>query len=399
MAKRQPGKKASPSHAKPQSNKKQAGTGHGKLTSSTVAADKDGGGGPAVGTPDQKRILAVFAEAFAAELASDAFAPALQAIKQALFERDFDAAFGAEANLRVYAARYSPTRALCYADALSGVATHLDGLLLLSPRRPPPLDGADDDDDDDGEGGSSSSSSSSKDSTGGGELRALAIGGGAAEVAALAAFLRRRPAASGSVVLLDSGPWGSVVDALAAGLTRPPTLSKYASAEARASNRALVEPSRFKTAFVRADALALDAAGYGALFPGAAGQEATTTTSSSPPCLVTLLFTLNELFTGGGIGKTTAFLLNLSASVPSGSLLLVIDSPGSYSEAVVGKESKRYPMSWLLNKVLSEAEDWDWVKLESHDSLWFRLPTGLSYPIPLENMRYQLHLYRVSKPV
>ncbi|KAL8404013.1 hypothetical protein RB594_009036 [Gaeumannomyces avenae] len=395
MAKRQPGKKASPSHAKPQINKKQAGTGHGKLTSSAVAADKDGGGGPAVGTPDQKRILAVFAEAFAAELASDAFASALQAIKQALFERDFDAAFGAEANLRVYAARYSPTRALCYADALSGVAAHLDGLLLLSPRRRPPLDGADDDDDDDdGEGGSSS-----KDPAGGGELRALAIGGGAAEVAALAAFLRRRPAASGSVVLLDSGPWGSVVDALAAGLTAPPTLSKYASAEARASNHALVEPSRFKTAFVRADALALDAAGYGALFPGAVGQEATTTTTtSSPPCLVTLLFTLNELFTGGGIGKTTAFLLNLSASAPSGSLLLVIDSPGSYSEAAVGKESKRYPMSWLLNKVLSEAEDCDWVKLESHDSLWFRLPTNLSYPIPLENMRYQLHLYRVSKP-
>ncbi|KAL8376299.1 hypothetical protein RB595_007406 [Gaeumannomyces hyphopodioides] len=387
MAKKQPGKKASPSHAKPQSNKKQAGTGHGKSTSLTAAGDKDsggGGGGPAVGTSDQKRILDVFAEVFAAELASDAFAPTLQAIKQALFERDFDAAFGAEANLRVYAARYSPTRALCYAAALSGVAAHLDGLLSgqQSPPPPPPGDAGDGDED----GGSKGAGS---------ELRALAIGGGAAEVAALAAFLRQRPAASGSVVLLDSGPWGSVVDALAAGLTAPPTLSKYASAEARASNRALVEPSRFKTAFVRADALALDADGYGGLFLGA-GQGASS--SSSSPCLVTLLFTLNELFTASGIGKTTAFLLNLSASVPSGSLLLVIDSPGSYSEAAVGKESKRYPMSWLLDKVLSTADDCEWVKLECHESLWFRLPTGLRYPIPLENMRYQLHLYRVTKP-
>ncbi|KLU84852.1 hypothetical protein MAPG_03886 [Magnaporthiopsis poae ATCC 64411] len=370
MAKKQPGKRASPSHAKPQSNRKQTGTGHGKpdpsLTAAgdRTAADKDNSPA-ALGTPDQKRILDVFADVFAAELTSDAFAATLQAIKQALFERDFDAAFGAEANLRVYAARYSPTRALCYADALSGIAAaaHLDGLLL------PPSG--------DNHGG------------GGGELKALAIGGGAAEVAAFAAFLRRRPGAtaSGSVVLLDSGPWGAVVDSLAAGLTTAPTLSKYASAEIKASNRALIDPERFKAVFVRVDALALDVDGYGALIP------------SSSPCLVTLLFTLNELLTAGGIGKTTAFLLNLSAGLPSGSLLLVIDSPGSYSETAVGKDSKRYPMSWLLDKVLlSTAEDCEWTKLESHESLWFRLPTGLRYPIPLENMRYQLHLYRVTKP-
>lgn len=370
MAKKQPGKKSSPSHAKPQNNKKQAGTGHGKSDSSSLAtgdrtvADKDSGRA-ALGTPDQKRILDVFADVFAAELASDGFAATLQGIKQALFERDFDAAFGAEANLRVYAARYSPTRALCYADALSGIAAaHLDDLLLL----PPP----------------GQSLPPSGDDAGG--LRALAIGGGAAEVAAFAAFLRRRrPGASGSVVLLDSGPWGSVVDSLAAGLTAVPTLSTYASAEVKAPNRAVIEPERFRATFVRADALALDADGYDALVP-------------SSPCLVTLLFTLNELFTAGGTGKTTAFLLNLSAGLPSGSLLLVIDSPGSYSETAVGKESKRYPMSWLLDKVLSTAEDCEWAKLESHESLWFRLPLGLRYPIPLENMRYQLHLYRVTKP-
>lgn len=36
----------------------------------------------------------------------------------------------------------------------------------------------------------------------------------------------------------------------------------------------------------------------------------------------------------------------------------------------------------------------DWVKLEASDARWFRVPEELRYPIPLENMRYQIHLYQ-----
>ncbi len=120
------------------------------------------------------------------------------------------------------------------------------------------------------------------------------------------------------------------------------------------------------------------------------------------PCLTTLLFTLNELFASGGIGKTTAFLMKLTSIIPIGSLLLVVDSPGSYSETTVGKLAKRYPMQWLLDKVLLETESNPvegrrWVKLQSNDSVWFRLSDGLRYPIPLENMRYQMHLYRAEE--
>jgi 25S rRNA (uracil2843-N3)-methyltransferase len=118
------------------------------------------------------------------------------------------------------------------------------------------------------------------------------------------------------------------------------------------------------------------------------------------PMLVTLLFTLNELYTSS-IGKTTAFLLNLTAAATSGSLLLVVDSPGSYSEATVGTEAKRYPMHWLLDHTLLETQKsrgsesaLKWVKLVSEDSKWFRIPESIRYPIPLENMRYQMHLYR-----
>jgi len=82
-------------------------------------------------------------------------------------------------------------------------------------------------------------------------------------------------------------------------------------------------------------------------------------------------------------------------------MLLVVDSPGSYSETSIGKESKRYPMQWLLNHTLLETSkerggkgDVKWEKLVSDESRWFRLADDLKYPISLENMRYQVHLYR-----
>ena len=55
-------------------------------------------------------------------------------------------------------------------------------------------------------------------------------------------------------------------------------------------------------------------------------------------------------------------------------------------------------MKWLVDHVLlGEGEGKDgaeWEKIVEDDSRWFRLPEGLSYPIALENMRYQIHLYR-----
>ncbi|KAI0007944.1 hypothetical protein F4779DRAFT_619148, partial [Xylariaceae sp. FL0662B] len=181
--------------------------------------------------------------------------------------------------------------------------------------------------------------------------------------------------------------WQGAVEKLQASVTTAPALSKYASAAARAANAALVAPAtRLSTAFIQQDALQLD-------------REELSGLLGRRPLLVTLLFTLNELYTSGGVGRTTALLRNVSAAVPHRSLLLVVDSPGSYSEAAVGKEARRYPMQWLLDHTLLQAdrlppECCRWDKLESHDSVWFRLLEGLRYPIALENMRYQMHLYR-----
>jgi 25S rRNA (uracil2843-N3)-methyltransferase len=35
-----------------------------------------------------------------------------------------------------------------------------------------------------------------------------------------------------------------------------------------------------------------------------------------------------------------------------------------------------------------------WEKIHEDESRWFRLASTLQYPIELENMRMQLHLYR-----
>ncbi|KAF6818027.1 25S rRNA (uridine(2843)-N(3))-methyltransferase [Colletotrichum sojae] len=334
----------------------------------------------------QQRILATFGAAFAPVLNSDSLPSLLQEVKAALYARDFDAAFARASPeaLDAYAARWSPTRALAYAAVLAGVEEHLAEVLVLVDREAGA--GCEGDDDD----GAAEKQEDSLAQTPAKSIKMISIGGAAAEIAALAAWLSTtEPAVSGSVTLLDSAPWSSVVTKLHDALTSPPPLSKYASAAARASNTPLLAPSRLASTFSQSDVLSLDRAGLSA-------------TLGSDPVLVTLLFTLNELYTSAGVGKTTTFLHDLSAVAPAGTLLLVVDSPGSYSEAAVGKVSKKYPMQWLLDHTLLKdekpVEGCLWDKVESHDSVWFRLAETLHYPIALENMRYQMHLYRASRP-
>lgn len=160
-----------------------------------------------------------------------------------------------------------------------------------------------------------------------------------------------------------------MVDKLYAQLTIPPPLPKYASAAIKAANLPLIPPSRLTSSFIQYDVLSLP-------------KDKLAELVGTQPLLLTMLFTLNELFTQAGIGATTKFLLELTAVSPIGTVLLVVDSPGSYSETTVGKSSKKYPMQWLMDKVLSSVDgERKWNKLESNESLWYRLSDGLEYPI------------------
>ncbi|KAF3760683.1 hypothetical protein M406DRAFT_268212 [Cryphonectria parasitica EP155] len=335
-------------------------------------------------TAHQQKILNIFQSTFSSVLLSSGFNTLLQEVKSALFSRDFEKAFGKEDYLEAYAARWSPTRALCYAAVLDGIRSHLEQLCGRQPQQ-----------DEDGEGGDERARA---------VLRVLAIGGAAAELASVASHLSRQPPeTAGSISLLDVASWAGVVDKLQTGLTTPPKLSKYASAAAQAANTAFVTPSRLQDVdFKQHDVLALSREDLSILISPDSSSSSSSSSSQSKPVLVTLLFTLNELFTAAGIGKTTTFLLTLTSVLPAGSLLLVVDSPGSYSETTVGKEAKRYPMQWLLDRVLlgaeqdgeEEEEAAGWEKIEAKDSVWFRLAPELRYPIALEDMRYQMHLYR-----
>ncbi|KAM3502179.1 hypothetical protein MY10362_005025 [Beauveria mimosiformis] len=333
---------------------------------------------PQLSIPQQQRLLNHFAAAFAAALGDANLPQRLQAIKQALYRRDFAAAFGREDHLAAYAARWSPTRALCYAAIFQHyLAPHLLG-----------------------SGTSSSSSSSSSSQSSAATTMMICVGGCAAEHVAFASYLahHQRPAAArGSLTLLDSAPWAGVASTMQATLTTPLPLSKHASASAAAAAAAnapplLSTPAHLRLRVLQQDALELTKTQWADVMT-AADEDAAVV-------VVTLLFTLNELYTSGGVGKTTRFLGALEAALPDGALLLVVDSPGSYSEAAVGKDRKKYPMQWLLHHTLTEragATAREWTRLESHDSLWFRLSDQLTYPIQLENMRYQLHLYRIDR--
>lgn len=364
-------------------------------------------------TAHQQKLLGIFQDGLASVLTSSTLNATLQEVKTALFNRDFDTAFGREDFLEAYAARWSPTRALCYDAVLRGIAPHLDELLAESVVTGGPQDATldereakDEAESDDGSEDDSDEDEESEDPAR--VLRVLSIGGAAAEVIALGSHLSLRPSSvSASVALVDMAPWSLVVDKLLTGLATPPPLSAYTSAAARARNAPLVSGAgrRLKDVkFTQADVLTLDRDGLAGLVREVAGTTEGDDVDEGRPILVTLLFTLNELFTLGGVGKTTAFLLGLTSVLPRGSLLLVVDSPGSYSETTVGKEAKRYPMQWLMDRILLRAEDGDeedgeevtpaWSKVEEKESVWFRLGQGLRYPIPLEDMRYQMHLYR-----
>ncbi|KAJ2977184.1 hypothetical protein NQ176_g4517 [Zarea fungicola] len=333
---------------------------------------EDNGDVAQLSVAEQQRLLDNFTTALGPILEADNFAELLRDIKQALFERDFAAAFGREEYLDAYAARWSPTRALCYAGIFR---RHL-------PRHLKPLTPAQDN-------GSSSTPSS--------HVKMVCIGGCAAEHVAFASYLQRQSvspsstAHSGSLTLVDSASWSSVSTKFQNTLTSPIPLSKYASETAKVANiPVLSRPEQLNLQVLQQDALLVTEAEWADIF---------TNVSMPAAVVVTLFFTLNELYSEGGIMQTTKFLKALEASLPDQSLLLVVDSPGSYSEAALGKDKKKYPMQWLLHHTLTDPESTaqHWSRLESHDSIWFRLPEQLEYPIPLEHMRYQLHLYRINK--
>jgi 25S rRNA (uracil2843-N3)-methyltransferase len=107
--------------------------------------------------------------------------------------------------------------------------------------------------------------------------------------------------------------------------------------------------------------------------------------------LVTLLFTTNELFAASK-PKTLALLAHLSSSCRPGTLLLVAESVGTYSEMTVG--GKTYPLTLIMDQTLA-GRDSQWKIVEKDDGRWYRVPeeTKARYKLQLENTHMMVRLY------
>lgn len=362
----------------------------------------------------QQLVLDIFRETFPASWDFEGLKPTLQEINAALAERDYGVAFGTEAFREAYAIRWSPSRALCYANLLADVLSS---------------GGCD---------GSSAMDFLGTSKEGNPPHRAVCIGGGVTELMAFGALLRYfnpeaagKPSSPGALqtiddqdprestaiaesqdvtpllqlTLVDTADWASVVAKLERGLKTPPVLSKYASAAARANNASLIGAGTMHVVCTQTDVLA------------SSSVEDLKALIGPNAALIALFFTLNDLYTTS-IPKTTKLLVELGIAAPRGSLLVVVDAVGASSEAgvlkaAVGKEGggkKKYPMAWLMDHLLldkgktggKEGEEEEemrssepaWEKILGDECRLFRLEEGLKYPASLENMRFQVHLFK-----
>jgi 25S rRNA (uracil2843-N3)-methyltransferase len=313
-----------------------------------------------VTTRIQQHILDVFRQAHP-EIFGSGLSELLQTVKKHLYDRNFPAAFG-ESNLReAYCSRWSPSRALGYAN----IFRESPALIELMDQAIASLE----------------------------KFKIVCLGGGAgAELVTFGAIvniiLESQAAQPGhlKVELVDIADWNQVLTHLHDSMSVPPPLSKFAASHVEKATRSLVDAKMLEYSFIQQDILELEMA------------QARNLLSDSN--LVTIFFTLNELYTSS-VSKTNVLLLKIRDLMPFGSHLLVIDSAGSYATVTLNGKEKQYPMQWLLDyTILGNSNDMRghdtplWTKIQESSSEWFRLGDGLQYPLDLENMRYQIHLYR-----
>lgn len=370
----------------------------------------------------QQYLLDIIKNTFKARLNGD-LNDLIKEVKQNLYHRDFCNAFGKQDYLEAYAIRWTATRALAYVDIFQGLphlrsailtesspglTSHTLGIVRERCKEADP------------EIAETNASRQEKIHPRESEnshvaTQVVCLGGGAgAEILALAGYLTlvnssfcadiqtgsRKPVKL-KVTAIDIADWSSVIDRLHLATTADPTLCKPTSPDTEAMNMPWLDPSIYDVRFLRQDVLQIE-------------ESAEMQAVLRRAMLVTIMFTLNELYSVS-MSATTKLLLSMTSILEPGSLLLVLDSPGSYSTVSIGskdfsfnrngppssEQGKKYPMQWLLDHTLLDAARIEsienanqWEKLNSSDSTWFRHSPGLSYPIILEDMRYQVHLYK-----
>ncbi|KAL4762658.1 25S rRNA (uracil2843-N3)-methyltransferase [Aspergillus foveolatus] len=335
----------------------------------------------------------------------------IQTIKSHLYNRDFDSAFADadEKLLRAYALRWSAARALGYAGLFKSLfkilsedesvlrLTHVvcigggagaeivalaaawrdlmdDGVIAGAQKRlPDALEAVALDDRKDNQGGGGTSNMPSQEQT----------------------VQQSDTSSSLSITAVDIADWSTVVKRLSSTIlsttvigskSHPAPLLPISTPPGDRTHS-----SHFTVYFKRFDVLTLSDPDLASLF------------HSQRTNIVTLMFTLNELFSTS-MSKATSFLLRTTDLLARGTILLVVDSPGSYSTLKLNKstgeqQERQYPMKFLLDHTLLSVTKGKWEKLYSQDSRWWRRDASrLWYDVGegagLEDMRFQIHVYR-----
>lgn len=354
---------------------------------------------PSLSVRYHQLILDTIRTTFPAVDEFNALIPVLRAVREALEQKDYRTAFGSEDFLEAYTIRWSPSRALTCANVLAWIcdemreAEWVHHFLHNDGQKPSKIVCI-------GRGGSDLLAcvallkhchQSKLD-----EITCLeSSSADTVPVTASHRDLDNNDSAIVDLSLINRYDWSGVITKLQRTLTHPPTLSKYATAKAHASNISAIPPRVLNLAVNQFDILESGSTHLRAMI-------------GPKPALITLFFTLYELYSVS-ISKTTAFLLRLTSTAPRGSLLLIVDSLGADAalpDSNEQGEEKKYPLEWLLYRALlppksrphgstnSEKEEQPaWAKLiKGGHEKEYKLPAALSFPGSLENTRLQVHL-------
>ena len=339
----------------------------------------------------QQLLLNVLRTAFPVCQDYETIKPILQEIRLAIHDGNFEKAFSRPDQSEAYAVRWSSVRALCCATVILEILQGFSKETWVNDF----LDHAHD-------------SETSP--------RATCLGGGVTELLTFAMVVRHIRHLTGlhsqvdgqhvtddvshnqasytrglDLYLVDRANWAPAVSSLEKGLLARPVLSKYASQSAILKNTSFTASDDLRVSFQQCDILEISQQDLAAII----GQV---------PTLTTLFFTLGDLCTTS-TAKAAALLLMLTLEAPRDSLLLVVDSAESTHDLVAaneaGKKPKRHGISNFLDLVLmqkldSEAADGEtvWEELIRDRNRLFRVADGLGFPLSLDHVNFQLHLFK-----
>ncbi|KAK9494904.1 hypothetical protein V1508DRAFT_402484 [Lipomyces doorenjongii] len=260
---------------------------------------------------------------------SQTLADTIQTVKAHLYARDYAAAFDSPEYLLAYAVRWSSSRALAYLHVLGDLCPHIPAI-LTSPSKNP-----------------------------NNKKNILCIGGGAGgEVLALATLANDLRAKNVNILAIDIAQWDNVFMSLRDGIRRGLGWDKDDENDDIAKDSIQLHHN--------------DRVDFGSLD------------------VITIMFTTNELFAQSK-PRTLTLFRHITENCKPGTLLLVLESAGSYSHIQIG--SKTFPVQFLLDHIMVD-DGAGWERVVQDDSVWFRVQKVLKYPLELENMRFFLRLYR-----